>query len=307
MLQKTKVLLTGGCGFLGSVLRQELTTQGLQVTRLGRSEENELVFDLSTTEPVLTEHYEIVVHNAGKAHVVPKSTEEADAFYAVNVTGTNHLLKALESSPRLPRAFVFISTIAVYGLTKGEGIDENHPQSAIDPYGKSKIEAEQLLKIWCDTKGVSLVILRLPLVAGVNPPGNLNAMIKALKRGFYLRIAGGKSRKSIVMAEDVARVIPIAVDHPGVYHLTDGHHPMFCELENLVAAQLGVKPPVNIPAALATVLGWMGSLGDAIMPGKMPVTRKTIEKITSTLTFDDQKARRVLGWNPKRVVDVFHI
>ena len=94
----------------------------------------------------------------------------------------------------MPGLFVFISSVSVYGLEFGTGIDEANPLLAKDAYGKSKIAAEQLITSWGIKTAVPVVILRLPLVAGPNPPGNLGDMIKAIQAGYYFRIGFPKKR-----------------------------------------------------------------------------------------------------------------
>lgn len=306
-LKKSEILLTGGNGFLGKVIYTTLSQNGYAVKRLGRSNENEIKCDLSKAVPTIQQSFNVVIHNAGKAHVVPKTESESKAFFDVNVTGTINLLKAFDNTSFKPSALVFISTIAVYGLTQGENITEDQALMASDPYGKSKIEAENTITQWCQKNSVSCIILRLPLLAGENPPGNLGAMIKGIKKGFYVSIDGGKARKSIVMAKDVAAAIPLVLPHPGIYNLTDGHNPAFSELEANIAQQLHKAKPLNISLWLAKILGVCGDVFDKISHGKSPITSSKIEKIKSTLTFNDQKARRTFGWNPSRVIDTFKI
>lgn len=301
------LLLTGATGFLGKALLDGLQARDYQVVTLGRSNANDIICDLSGTVPAFDRPPSIVVHNAGKAHLVPRTKEEAKQFFDVNVAGTANLLKGLQQCPRLPDAIVFISSVSVYGLTRGENIREDHALSSRDPYGMSKVGGENLLLSWCEKHKVSLTILRLPLLAGPNPPGNLGAMIAGIKRGYYLNIAGGKARKSMVMASDVAAIIPSAVANPGIYHLTDGHHPSFKELGDCIAGQLGVRPPRNISGIVAKALGMAGSALNVVVPGKSPISRATIAKLTSTLTFDDTKARNTLGWNPGRVIDALRL
>jgi nucleoside-diphosphate-sugar epimerase len=299
-------LLTGASGFFGRIIREALPPP-YRVSTLGRSAENDLVFDLSKEIPEFPASFDVVIHNAGKAHVVPKTSEERKAFDAVNVIGTENLLKGLKKSSRLPKAIIFISSVAVYGISEGENIKEGQPLKASDPYGNSKIKAEQLLEKWAGENHVSLTVFRLPLLAGENPPGNLAAMIHGIQKGMYVSIAGGKAKKSMVMAADVASIIPLAAERPGTYNLTDGYHPSFGELESLIAAQAGVKPPRTIPPWVARVMGIAGDVIDIVLPGKSPVTTDKIRKITSTLTFDDLKARRELGWNPRPVISAFRI
>ena len=133
------------------------------------------------------------------------------------------------------KSFVFISSVAVYGLDFGHNISENHPLQAVDPYGKSKIEAEKYLKKWSEEKNVNLTILRLPLIIGKNAPGNLNSIKKAIKNRYYFRINDGKAKRSMVLAEDVAKIIIKASEIGGIFNLTDGYHPALREIELKIA------------------------------------------------------------------------
>ena len=85
-----------------------------------------------------------------------------------------------------------------------------------EPYQKSKIMAEQYLTKWCDKKGVTLGILRPSLMAGKNAPGNLGAMVNGIKTGKYLSINHGKARKSLLLAEDIAHLVPLVAENGGV-------------------------------------------------------------------------------------------
>src|SRR5690606_8492386 len=213
-------------------------------------------------------------------------------FFKVNVMGTSNLVKGLGLLPALPHSIVLISSVSVYGLREGTNIMESHPLGAGDAYGRSKIQAENLLLAWCEKHKLSLTILRLPLIAGPNPPGNLGAMIRGIQKGYYLNIAGGTARKSMVMASDVAAIIPTAANHPGIYHLTDGHHPSIKELSDCIARQLGVRPPRNISLPIARALGRVGDAINLLFPGKAPISTRTIAKLTASLTFDDATARK---------------
>src|ERR1019366_8633382 len=166
----------------------------------------DIYVDLAIQIPVLP-MCDIVIHAAGKAHSVPKTDIEKQKFWDVNVVGTANLLKGIEKSG-MPKSFIFISSVAVYGKENGILICEDEPLSAKDSYGLSKIAAEKLILEWCEKKHVICSILRLSLIAGPNPPGNLNAMIRGISKGYYFNIAGGKAKKSIVLAEDVAKIIP---------------------------------------------------------------------------------------------------
>lgn len=292
------ILVTGSTGFLGKEIVSQNTVH--QIFKLNRKI-GDYKFDLCTTKPKFNFGFDIVIHNAGMAHSVPKTIEEKNSFYDVNVKGTSNLLRGLEID--LPKQFVFISSVAVYGLYEGELIDENKPLLASDPYGLSKIQAEKLVQEWCKLYNVVCTILRLPLVVGENPPGNLGTMIKAINKGYYFNIAGGKAKKSMVLAEDVAKSILQMASVGGVYNLTDGYHPNFNELSTHIASQFGKKSVYNLPLWAATIVAYIGDF----FVGKFPLNTDKLNKIRSTLTFDDTKARESFGWNPIRVIDGFNL
>ena len=290
------ILLTGSSGFLGKYFANELIQSNNLYTL---SRKNSFYnCQLDSEIPQLNYYFDLIIHSAGKAHIVPKTNAEIAELYKINVNGTLNLLAGI-SKDRIPRQFVFISSVSVYGLINGENINELAPLTAKDPYGLSKIQAEQLVLDWCKKHNVICTILRLPLLVGPNSPGNLGAMIKGIKGGYYFNIAGGKAKKSMVLAEDVAQSILKFADIGGIYNLTDGYHPSFEELSNHIFIQLGKRKPMNMPLWLARLFAKFGDL----LGSKVALNTNKLKKITSDLTFDDTKAREALGWNPNPVLE----
>lgn len=293
-------LLTGSSGFLGKSISEELSKDNLLYTLSRR--EGQYKINLDTEIANFGRSFDIVIHAAGKAHYIPNSYKDIIEFNKTNVIGTLNLLKGLEISG-VPKMFVFISSVSVYGIDYGIKIDEQNILNAFDPYGKSKIEAEEIVKNWCKKNSIKCTILRLPLVLGANPPGNLDSMIKAIRRGYYFNISYGAAKKSMVLASDVAKCIIVAAKVGGIYNLTDGYHPSFNELSHYIAKEMKKGFVPNIPKFFANILA---KIGDAIGP-KFPINSNKLMKITSTLTFDDSKARKAFGWNPTPVLKGFKI
>lgn len=292
------VLITGSSGFLGKHMVKYLTYEHIFTSSRTNSDINT---DLTLEAPLIP-NVDVVVHCASKAHSVPKTEKEKRAFFDVNINGTLNLLKGLENSA-FPVSFIFISSVAVYGLEKGTLITEDAPPLATDPYGKSKTEAEKIIQDWCTKNNVICTILRLPLIAGSSPPGNLKSMINGIKKGYYFNVGGGKARKSIVLAADIAKIIPVVAGIGGTYNLTDQYHPNFSELSTMIAQQLGKSKPLNIPLWIATLMAKIGDLAGS----NAPLNSNKLKKITSDLTFDDSKAQKLLGWKPKQVLKDFKI
>ena len=296
-----KLLFTGGTGFLGRNV-MPLLQKNYEVTTCGITPKDMIQANLAQMVPELPQQYDVVLHAAGKAHVVPKTEEEKQQFFDINYQGTVNLCKALERVG-VPKALVFISTVAVYGCEYGEQITEEHPLNGETPYAKSKIMAEEYLTKWCSEHGVVLGILRPSLLVGKNAPGNLGAMVNGIRKGFYMNIAGGKVTKSVLMAEDIARILPLVAEKGGVYNVCDTRQPSFGELSVSVARQLGNRKPISIPYWMAWCMAMVGNL----LGPKAPINSYKLEKMTRNLTFSNEKARKELGWEPLDVLENFKI
>ncbi len=296
-----KLLYTGGTGFLGFNTKPILDQQ-YEVTTVGITDRDEIKANFAKEVPVLPCRYDIVLHAAGKAHVNPKTPEEIQSFYDINYQGTVNLCKALEKVGA-PKSFIFISTCGVYGIDNGNYVTEDYPLAGEEPYQKSKIMAEEFLTKWCEEHGVILGILRPSLMAGKNAPGNLGAMVNGIKTGKYLSINHGKARKSLLMAEDIAHLVPLVAEKGGAYNVCDDDQPSFGQLEELIAKQLGKRKPISIPYWLAKCIALFGD----VVGSWFPLNSKRLEKIVQSDTISNEKAKRELGWKPMSVLENFKI
>lgn len=297
----SKLLFTGASGFLGYNTIPQLKQLGYEVSTLSGSQ-GDYVCDISKEVPLLREKVDIVLHAAGKAHVIPRTDIEKRLFFDINLQGTKNICKALEQVGP-PSHFIFISTVAVYGVEYGENLSESTPLQGKTPYAESKRMAEEFLSEWCRVNNVNLSILRPSLIAGISPTGNLGAMIKGIESGRYLRIGKGNTKKSVLMAVDIANLVPLLEGKTGTYNICDDYHPSFAELEDLIAVQLGKDPVHRIPYCLAKIIAFIGDF----LGSKAPINTSKLNKITQPLTFSNQKAIKELGWKPLDVLSHFKI
>lgn len=296
-----KLLFTGGTGFLGNNVKPILD-KIYEVTTIGITEIDNIKANLVTGVPDLQEHYDVVLHAAGKAHIYPKTKAEIKAFYDVNYEGTVNLCKALEKVG-VPKSLIFISTLDVYGLAVGEGIDETYPKNPTTHYAISKLQSEEYLIKWAEEKEVILGILRPSLMVGPNPPGNLKAMINGIKKGYYVNIAGGHTRKSLMMIHDIANLVPKIENVGGIYNVCDNHHPSYSELSECISKQLGKK---HMPLSIPYWVAWcMAKVGDFV--GVLPIDSHRLEQLTKSNTYSNEKAKKFLNWEPLDVIENFKI
>ena len=295
------LLFTGASGFLGRNICF-LLKEKYKIDTMGLALQDNYKVDIAQEIPTLNMPYDVVLHAAGKAHSIPKTEVEKQTFFDINLQGTKNLCTALENFCT-PKAFIFISTVAVYGCDFGENITEEYSLNGTSPYALSKIKAEKYLEGWCSMHNVKLSILRPSLIAGPNPPGNLGTMIHGIKSGKYLSIAGGKARKSVLMVQDIANLVPLLVEKGGIYNVCDTYQPSFRELEEIICNQLNKKLPLSIPYYFAKGMAVVGDcLGE-----KAPINSLKLRKITHSLTFSNEKAVRELGWKPVNVLESFRI
>lgn len=296
-----KLLFTGASGFLGNNVHPLL--KGMyDVTTVGLLPQDDYTVNIAKEIPRLRERYDVILHAAGKAHSVPKTEAERQVFFDVNLQGTKNMCAALENAG-VPKAFIFISTVAVYGCEYGENITEEHPLNGVTPYAMSKRLAEEYLQEWCRKHHVILGVIRPSLIAGPNPPGNLGAMVHGIRCGKYLGIAGSRARKSVLMVQDIAKLVSLLAEKGGVYNVCDSYQPTFRELEVVICKQLDKKLPLSIPYWMAK---YMALAGDCLGK-KAPINSSKLEKITKSLTFSNEKAIRELGWIPTSVLENFKI
>lgn len=105
------------------------------------------------------------------------------------------------------------------------------------------------------------------------------------------------------MAEDIARLLPLLEEKGGVYNVCDTRQPSFGEISMPVARQLGKGKPISIPYWMAWYRAKVGDL----LGSKAPINSYKLEKMTKSLTFSNEKARRELGWEPLDVLSNYRI
>ena len=273
-----EILLTGAYGMLGKYIRETFPED--EITTLGKSGRNDIVCDIRKEIPSIPERSrpELVIHAAG--------TESPEDAFPLNLDGTKNLLAALES--RLPRNFVYISSWQVYSPSAGENVDETAYTWASGDAGKSKVQAEQAVREWCDRRGVNLTILRPSTMFGSGMKGWADRMFKDVVTNRYVHIRGNDARLSVVMALDVARAVRRLYHKGGLYNVNDGKQPTYLELAEAMSANSGaMKRVTHLPEKWADALY---DFGKWIPWVKIALNPETLKRRSETLTLSSTKA-----------------
>ena len=283
------ILLTGHTGFLGSVIYKELK-KSFHVLTAGRDFSCDYKVDFSKWDGALELRHSVdaIVHVAGLAHNKAKSNEE---LIAVNATSVEHLL-TLAVKNKI-ETFSFISSTAVYGQTYGFNIPEKSSLRGKSNFATSKREAEKVIESF--NLG-SRLILRLPLVLGPNPPGNLGRLLKSISSGSHIYLQGNHAQKSVVFASDVANFISHWLLQPirdsGTVNLCNQTAPAFNWIENAIAETVGQSIRFRVPIKfLWATLNWIKA--------KLNISVPLVGKLFYPLTFSDQLAREKYGYTSK--------
>ena len=178
-----KILVTGGAGYIGSHVVQQLVARGDRVVVIDNLSTGfrdavrgaELVVgnvgDSALVSRVITEHQvDAVLHFAAHT-VVPESVSDPLKYYGNNTCNTRNLLACCAEAG--VGKFIFSSTAAVYGLTSDGVANEDTPTQPINPYGTSKLMSETMLRDHSATGAMRHVILRYFNVAGCDPQGRI--------------------------------------------------------------------------------------------------------------------------------------
>ena len=199
--QGTRVLVTGGAGFIGSHLVEALTTLGAQVVVLddlstGRSE-NVTPFKIAelVRASILDQQAigraikgcQLVFHQAAMASV-PLSVERPRDFYEVNVTGTLNVLEAAAANK--VRRVMFAASSSAYGESEVLPKIESMPPQPLSPYASSKVAGEGLMRAWANCYGVDTACLRYFNIFG--PRQTADSAYAAVIAAFAKAMLAGK-------------------------------------------------------------------------------------------------------------------
>ncbi|HEF4733400.1 SDR family oxidoreductase [Burkholderia multivorans] len=297
------VVVTGANGFVGRSLCRTLVESGQLVTGIVRRNGvvprgvGEYVYmgsefaDIGTHWPAARDTVDCVVHLAARVHVMNDSTSDPDAaFRAMNVDGTLRVAEAARQHG--VRRIVFVSSIkAVAETDDGQPLREDCPAHPEDPYGRSKHDAEVLLRQFGEATGLETVIVRPPLVYGPEVRANFLRMMDAVARGIPLPLGSISARRSVLYVENLADALLKCVTDPRAagecFHVADDNPPSITGLLRLVGDAVG-KPARLLPVP-ATALHVIG---------KLTGRSAAIDRLTGSLQLDTERIKRVLGWQP---------
>lgn len=302
-MSKTRLLITGAAGFVGSALCDEAVARGCPVRAVVRTgaqgkcpgceiaEVPDVASDVDWA-PLLRE-VDVVIHLAARVHVMhEKAANPLEEFRRTNLHGTVSL--ARQAAHAGVRRLVFVSSIKVNGEQTPEGrtfssSDNAEPQ---DAYAVSKWEAEQALRQISRETGLEVVIVRPPLIYGPMVRGNFFRLMQLVDMGAPLPFASIRNLRSMLYLGNFVDALLLVAAHPAAagrtWLLRDGEDISTPDLMRLLAEGMEKKARLfPLPPGLLR--------GVARLVGQHAV----IDRLTGSLRIDDMPIRSELRWVPR--------
>ncbi|MGF6117892.1 nucleoside-diphosphate-sugar epimerase [Janthinobacterium lividum] len=291
-----KILITGANGFVGSALSHALEERKIPFTGAvrknclpGQMQVGEL--NASTDWRAALAHCSAVIHLAARVHVMHETESDAlSAYREVNVAASLNL--ARQAWEMGVKRFVFVSSVKVNGeATYGTPFCSSDIPAPLDPYGVSKLEAEQALQQFALQSGMELVIVRPPLVYGPGVRANFQRLMELVRKGWPLPLGAVTNRRSMVSIDSLTDLL-IVCSHDSravgqVFMVSDDHDVSTADLLRMLALAMGKRPrllpvPHALLQAVANVLGRSAQAS----------------RVLGSLQVDISHTKQVLGWAP---------
>jgi UDP-glucose 4-epimerase len=306
---RSRVLVTGGSGFIGRYLVDALKQQGADVTILSRYPSSAgikcraVVGDLTRPETLddICHGFRVVFHLAGDAHAIDRLGDDNERLgWRTTVEGTSALVD--QSIKAGVNRFLFFSSVKAMGEGGKVCLDETAVNSPVTSYGKAKREAEKIVLDACK-RGLPSTVLRLPMVYGPGCKGNLPRMIRAIARGLFPPLSEIGNKRSMVDVRDVVEAALLAASNPAaagkIYIVTDGHAYTTRQMYEWICAEVARPVPSwTMPLSLIRFAAYAGDVIGRIRRRRFFFDTEALDKLTSSAWYSSDKISRELNYQP---------
>lgn len=305
-----EVLLTGGSGFLGSHIAEQLSQSGHRVRAIVRSTSDTTFLsklDRVKIMPIAMTNHEAlkeavkgvdaIIHSAA---LVKARTE--DEFMRVNVGYTENLLDAAEHSKDSLKRFVLVSSVAACGPSTGDNTLEGiHKYPPVTRYGKSKLAAERVAQ--SRSGQIPITIVRPVSIYGSRDKGVL-IFFKLVKKGIIPNPSSLDRKVLVVHGSDCARAciqaISAKVPSGAAYLVDDGNvytwREIFAEMGSLMGRE-SIRWTIS-PSGMNFVAGVLDFVGHLTNSSFM-LSRDKMKELSSEFVFDSKESHHALSWKPE--------
>lgn len=289
------VLITGGSGFIGTRLVEDLLKEGHSVKIFDKANSDkypELVTigDVRDVNALVEALKGIdIVYNLAAEHA--DNVTPISLYSDVNIGGAKNIVFAAKSNG--VKKIVFTSSVAIYGLNRGEP-NEDFEAQPFNEYGRTKYEAEKIFIEWQEERSDnSLVIVRPAVIFGERNRGNVYNLIKQIKSGMFLMIGSGKNKKSMGYVGNIASFLTFltnATSGKQIYNFADKQDLSSREIIDIVTTELGYTKKIpSVPSWFGLIGGYTFDILAKMTGKKFPVSSIRIKKFMAETTVNTDK------------------
>jgi nucleoside-diphosphate-sugar epimerase len=292
-----KITLIGASGFVGTRLIELLKQKGNHTLR-NIDKNNSRFYPEITAIADIRDKEKLKTLLQGQDIVILLAAEHRDdvspvsLYYDVNVEGTRNVLEAMDACG--VKRIIFTSSVAVYGLNKNNP-DETHPVDPFNHYGKSKWQAEKVLREWYNKndEGKTLTIIRPTVIFGERNRGNVYNLLKQISSGRFLKIGSCNNKKSMAYVGNVVALLAYVLENAqgnNVYNYIDQPDLSMNELIEVVGKSLGKKiPSIKIPYVMGLFGGYCFDILAKLTKRKQTISSVRVKKFCATSQFNATK------------------
>ena len=295
-----KYLITGGSGYFGITLREQLVQAGRAVRILDLHDSADRpgavefvggdIRDYAAVEKACR-GAEVIFHCVAQ---VPLA-KDRHLFESVNIGGTGHLLRAARATG--VRKVVYISSSAVFGVPKENPVTETTEPAPGESYGRAKHLAETRCADFV-RQGLDVTIIRPRTILGHGRLGIFQILFEWIREGANVPVlGGGNNLYQFVHADDLAAACRLAAERPGAAIYNCGAEKFGTMRETLEALCAHARTGSRVKSVPMTPAVWGMNLTSAL--GLSPLGNYHALMYGRSLYFDISKARRELGWQPR--------
>lgn len=300
-----KITLIGGSGFVGSRLIELLSRDSSLILKNIDLLPSPFFNDITVIGDVRDQD-SINKELEGTDLVVLLAAQHRDdvtpvsLYYDTNVKGMEITLKAMERNG--VRRLIFFSSVAIYGINKINP-DETHPADPFNHYGKSKWQAEKVLRNWWENhKDWNINVVRPTVIFGERNRGNVYNLLKQISSGKFLMVGDGTNYKSMAYVGNVVAFVKFLIDNAtqgyNVFNYVDKPDKNMNELVETVSRVLDKRlPSTHFPLWLGMLGGYGFDLIAKITGKKLTISSVRVKKFCATTSFDATKAHST-GYKP---------
>ena len=296
IVSRSRIAVIGGSGFIGSAL----------IRRLVQSQEPVCNIDIvAPTQNNNSPFHLVDVRNTGGLIKALEGTEviyllaaehrddvrPVRKYYDVNVDGARAVAQVAR---RLGiRHIIFTSSVAVYGLNS-QNADESRPPNPFNDYGRSKLEAEQVLIEWQQEFGAqTLSIVRPAVVFGPGNRGNVYTLLRQMQSRAFAMIGSGRNRKSMAYVDNVAAFLDFLRGRPEGLHLYNYADKPDLTMNDLIGATLSLRngrQPLQVPYSVGLLAGYCFDAVALLRNKPLPISSIRVKKFCVDTTVDATRA-----------------